>query len=130
MSEAVRPGRGRLVVGLFFVAILGAMTWATWTASLDRSVATAAVELWGDLWGRATLVDAYCAFLTVFLWIVHRERHWGRSALWLVALVTLGSLAIAVYFLTALVRLAPGESWHALFTPVRGVSSTLEEQRS
>ena len=121
---------GRLVVGSFFIGVFAAMTWATWTASLDRSVAVAAVELWGDLWGRATLVDAYCAFLTVFLWIVHRERHWGRSAFWLVALVTLGSLAIAVYFLNALVRLAPGESWHALFNPVRGLPATPEEQSS
>ena len=41
-----------------FVAILGAMLWATVRAILDRSVVDAAVELIGDPWFVATLFDA------------------------------------------------------------------------
>ena len=57
-----------------FTAVLVAMTWVTVTASLDRSVLTAAGEIWSDPWGKATLFDTYFAFLTVYVWIAYRER--------------------------------------------------------
>lgn len=105
---------------LAFIAVLIAMTWVTVTASLDRNVLVAAVEIWNDPWGKATLFDAYFAFLTVYLWIAFRERGWGRRALWLVLILTLGNFAIAAYFLLALKQLGPGRPWTALFEPAPG----------
>jgi hypothetical protein len=99
---------------LAFTAILAAMTWVTVTASLDRSVLLAAGEIWTDPWGRATLFDAYFAFLTVYLWIFYRERRWGPRVVWLVLILTLGNFAIAGYFLWALWRLGD-RPWAALF---------------
>ena len=100
---------------LAFGAVLAAMLSVTVIASLDRSVLQAAVEIWDDPWGRATLFDAYFAFLTVFLWIAYRERSWGRRILWLVLILTLGNFAIATYFLLALRRIGPRGSWTELF---------------
>lgn len=99
----------------FWGAVLVAMIWVTTWASLDRNVFVAAADLWSDPWGRATLFDTYFAFLAVWVWIAWRERTPLRSALWLVLLLTLGNIAIALYFLVALFRLRAGESWDALF---------------
>lgn len=90
---------------IFFLGVLVAMSWATWTASLDRDVLTAGSEIWADPWGRATLFDAYFAFLVVWLWIAWRERGGVRAVAWLVAVLLLGNFAIASYFLWALFRL-------------------------
>ena len=98
-----------------FSAVLAAMLWVTVTASLDRSVLQAAGEIWSDPWGKATLFDAYFAFLTVYLWIAWRERGWARRILWLVLILTLGNFAIAAYFLIALYRIGPGGSWTEIF---------------
>ena len=100
---------------LAFCAVLAAMLWVTVTASLDRSVLIAAVEIWDDPWGKATLFDAYFAFLTVYLWIAYRERGWGARLLWLLLILTLGNFAIATYFLLALYRIGSGGSWTQLF---------------
>ena len=100
---------------LAFTAVLAAMAWVTVTASLDRSVLQAASEIWNDPWGKATLFDAYFAFLTVYLWIAFRERGLWPRLLWLVAILTLGNFAIAAYFLLALRKLGPGRPWTALF---------------
>lgn len=104
----------RLLI-VWFVLVLAAMLWATVTASLDRDVLTAASEIWQDPWGRATLFDAYFAFLTVYLWIAWRERSWGARILWLVLILLLGNFAIAAYALIALLRLPPGEGVEGLF---------------
>ena len=105
----------KLFLSLAFTAVLAAMTWVTVTASLDRSVLVAASEIWSDPWGKATLFDAYFAFLTVYLWIVYRERGLGARILWLLLILTLGNFAIAAYFLLALRKLGPGRPWTALF---------------
>ena len=99
---------------LFFSCVFVAMVWVTAAASLDRSVVDAAVELWADPWGRATLFDTYFAFLTVYLWIFWRERRALPRIGWLVGILLLGNLAIAAYFLRALWR-APGRDWRAIF---------------
>ncbi len=102
-----------------FTVVLVAMTWVTITASLDRNVLVAAGEIWSDPWGKATLFDAYFAFLTVYLWIAYRERATWKRLLWLLLILTLGNFAIAAYFLLALKELGPDRPWTALFEPAR-----------
>lgn len=104
---------------VFWWLVLAAMTWVTVVASLDRNVLVAAPEIWNDPWGRATLFDAYFAFLAVFVWIAYRERSTWRSILWLFLLLTLGNFAIAAYFLITLHRLGPDEDWTEIFRPAR-----------
>ena len=106
-----------------FTVVLAAMAWVTITASLDRSVLVAAVEIWNDPWGKATLFDTYFAFLTVYLWIAYRERGLWLRLLWLLLILTLGNFAIAAYFLLALKKLGPERPWTALFEPASGGGS-------
>ncbi|MCG8456752.1 MAG: DUF1475 domain-containing protein [Holophagales bacterium] len=105
----------RRFLQLAFVGVLVAMTWVTVTASLDRDVLQAAGEIWADPWGKATLFDAYFAFLTVYLWIFFRERSLGSRLGWLAGVLLLGNFAIAAYFLLALGRLGPDGDWRDLF---------------
>ncbi|MEM1206580.1 MAG: DUF1475 family protein [Acidobacteriota bacterium] len=95
-----------------FCLVLVAMTWVTFVASHDRNVLVAAAEIWADPWGKATLFDAYFAFLTVYVWIFYRETRWSARVGWLVGLLLLGNFAIAVYFLLALGRT---EDWTDIF---------------
>ena len=97
---------------LFFAAVLGGMLWLTVSASLERGVFVAFDELWRDLWFRATLADAYCAFLTVYLWVAWRERTLLGRVVWFVLFMGLGSMAISIYMLLALF----GRGSHRLLT--------------
>lgn len=97
----------RKLLAAYFVFVLAAMLWVTVTATLERSVLEAVSDIWSDPWGKATLFDAYFAFLTIYVWIYLREtRAWTRL-LWLVLLLTLGNFAIAAYGLRVLLRREP-----------------------
>ena len=105
-----------LSLKLFFSLMLIAMLAITTTASLDRGLVAAAEALWPDLWFRATLADAYFAFLTVWVWMAWREPPWARRFAWLVAVLGLGSIAIAVYALLLLARANPRDPVSTLLT--------------
>ena len=80
---------------LYFTGVIAVMFWATISASLDRNVLQAAVEIWNDPWGRATLLDTYFAFLTLYLFVFFRESSWTARLLWLAGFLLLGNFAIA-----------------------------------
>ena len=54
---------------------------------------------------RHARIDAYFAFLTVWLWVAWRERTLTARLLWLAVFLGLGSIGIALYVLT---RVLPG----------------------
>lgn len=85
-----------------FALVLAAMVFVTVRASIGEGVFTAGGRLWDDWWFRATLADAYFGFVAVFVWIAWRERSIASRLGWFVLLMTLGNIAIAVYFLIAL----------------------------
>jgi hypothetical protein len=97
-----------------FAVVFAVMVAVTAIASMERGVFAAGAELWRDAWFRATLCDTYFAFLTVGLWICCRERGVPARLGWLLGVLLLGNLAIAAYFLIALVR-APGGDWRSIF---------------
>jgi hypothetical protein len=92
-------------LGLFSGIVLAVMIGLTTAASLDRGIFLALEELWPDLWFRATLADAYLAFLAAYLWVFRRERKPAARALWFVLFMGLGSMGIALYIL---IRYLPG----------------------
>ena len=92
---------------LLFGAILVVMLYVTVAAALERGLFEAGGDLWPDPWFRATLVDAYCGFLTFYAWVFYRERTWAGRGLWLVAILALGNIAMSVYVLARLFRLPP-----------------------
>lgn len=54
-------------------------------------------NLMADVWFQVTLVDAYLAFLAVWIFICRIEKSVIAKLLWLVAILCLGSMAIAAY---------------------------------
>ncbi len=96
------------------ISIIAIMLVLTVGASLDRSVFTALTDLWPDPWFRATLADAYFAFLTFYAWIWYKEPGVGRRAAWLGLILFLGNFAMAGYLLLELSRLGPGDGVESL----------------
>ena len=94
-----------LLAGFCALALI-IMIGLTTAASLDRGVFVALEDLWPDLWFRATLADAYLAFLAAYLWVARRERTMAARVLWFVLFMGLGSMGIALYILT---RYLPGK---------------------
>ena len=102
---------------LLFGAILAGMLAVTGWAAMQQSV-----WQWGGLvsppdrgWTIATLCDAYAGFLTFYAWVYYKERGLGR-ALWFVAIMLLGNIAMSTFMLRELARLNAGEPIERLLT--------------
>lgn len=106
----------RSILKGLFAAILVAMLCVTTWASFDRNVVDAAVDLWRDPWGRATLFDTYFAFLTFYLWVAYKEQTILRRLGWFFGIMLLGNIAMAVYLLGELFRLKRDETFATLLT--------------
>jgi hypothetical protein len=66
-------------------------------------------------WMRATLWDFYTNVAVLFCWIAFKEKKWWVAIIWLIGLITLGSIASCTYILIQLFRLKPGEGLSELF---------------
>lgn len=109
---AVRVIMRILLLSLFaciLVLMVGVVTWA----SLERNVFDAGY-LFSDRWFVATLCDAYCGFITFFVWVAYRETSLLSRLIWFVAIMTLGNITVALYVILAIWRLQPGDSWEHL----------------
>jgi hypothetical protein len=83
------------------------MLVVTVQASLQQSVLA-----WGGLvnepdrwWTIATLIDAYYAFLTFYVWVFYKEQRWLPRVGWFVGIMLLGNMAMSAYVLLQLARL-------------------------
>jgi len=95
----------RTMLALLFTTILVAMLAVTAYASLNRSILKVGPELTSDPWFHATLLDAYCGFLTFFVWVAYKESASWSKVLWFVLIMTLGNIAMSAYVLIQLIRL-------------------------
>ena len=59
-------------------------------------------QLLANPWGQVSMVDLYTGFTLFSAWIVYREKSWGRSAIWVVLMLTLGFFAGSLYAFIAL----------------------------
>ncbi|MEO8036004.1 MAG: DUF1475 family protein [Acidobacteriota bacterium] len=107
---------------ILFAAILVVMIATTTWATLQSSVFTGGSAVLESRWGIATLLDAYCGFLTFFVWVAWRERATGVRILWFVLIMTLGNIAMASYMLIQLFRLPAGASIRDLLVGREGAS--------
>ena len=102
---------------LFGFILVSLTAWNLWASSQQP------VWEWGglttppdNLWTIATLIDAYYGFLTFYVWVWWKEpRAWPR-ALWFLAIMLLGNIAIAAYMLRQLARLTPADSMDTLLS--------------
>lgn len=108
----------RRVLFVLFCAIFAAAAAVSVVATLERGVFTAMADLWSDAWFRATLADAYFGFLTFYCWVAYRENSRTGRLVWLLAILSLGNMAMSVYVLACLRGLPTGVPlWHVLLRP-------------
>ena len=103
-----------------FGVILVAMLSVTITASIDQNIFKAVGQMWPTWWFKATLADAYFAFLTFFVWVAYKEVHLWRKVAWFWAVMLLGTLAISTYMLVELAKLREGDTVNTLLTRRNG----------
>ena len=101
---------------LLFLTVLGSMlavtSWASWQCALFAIPR----EVWTHPWFIATLVDAYWGFLTFYVWAAWKEQGAAARALWLLAVLALGNIAMAAYFLRELFGMKTTDDLALLFT--------------
>ena len=78
-----------------FAAILATMLAGTVRASLAQALFDIPPEVYRNPWFQVTLLDAYFAFLTFYVWVAWKERSTAARALWLVAILLWGNFALA-----------------------------------
>lgn len=66
-------------------------------------------------WMRATLWGFYANIAVIFLWVCYKVNNIGLRFLWLILLVTLGSIASCAFVLIQLYKLKPGEGLKEFF---------------
>ncbi|MGZ3764941.1 MAG: DUF1475 family protein [Mucilaginibacter sp.] len=71
-------------------------------------------------WMRATLWDFYANVLVIFIWVCYKQKSNIARIIWLVALVTLGSIASCTFVLIQLFKLKPGEGLEEFFIKKNG----------
>ncbi len=96
-----------LFSGILAAMILGTGWASTHQAVLDWSGLTTGPDRY---WTLATLMDAYCGFLTFYVWVLFKEPRWLPRIAWFVAIMLLGNMAMAAYVLYQLFRLRPEQS--------------------
>ncbi len=92
----------RTALILLFSAILVGMLAITTYATIDRSIFNVGPVLTSDPWFHATLVDAYCGFVTFYVWVAYKEKTFLKRLLWFVLIMTLGNIAMSIYVLIQL----------------------------
>lgn len=99
-----------------FAAIFLWMTVFTIRTSLAVSLWSAWDSFGANPWAVATLYDAYCGFITFWVWVAYKERTLASRILWLLLILGLGNIATSLYVLIQLFRLKPGQPVEALLT--------------
>jgi hypothetical protein len=95
-----------LFLRALFVLILLAMSWGTVRASLAQALFDIPPEVYRNPWFQVTLLDAYFAFLTFFVWVAWKETRLATRVLWGVAILLWGNFAMAAYLLRELFRIS------------------------
>lgn len=99
---------------LLFAAIFVWMVFSTIRASLEESLFAALPAYAKSPWAMATLYDAYCGFITFFVWVAYKETTWLPRAAWFVLIMALGNIAMSAYVLIELFRLGPEDGVECL----------------
>lgn len=104
------------LIGLFSLVLI-AMIWVTSWASSVQPVWewTGLKESPNHAWTIATLCDAYFGFITFYVWVLYKEHAALKRALWFIAIMTLGNMAMAIFMLKELAMLKNSESLDQLW---------------
>ena len=61
-------------------------------------------------------MDAYCGFLTFYVWVAYKELRWMPRIVWFVAIMLFGNMAMSSYVLYQLMRLRPEQGASTILT--------------
>ena len=87
-----------------FLIVLASMLWVTSWASLQCPLFAVPREVFAHPWFIATMFDTYWGFTTFFVWVCYKETSWIARIAWFVAIMLLGNIAMASYWLAELFR--------------------------
>ena len=87
-----------------FLVVLASMLWVTSWASVKCPLFAVPREVFAHPWFIATMFDAYWGFTTFFVWVCYKETSWLARVAWFVAIMLLGNIAMASYWLAELFR--------------------------
>jgi hypothetical protein len=105
---------------VIFSILLVWMCYVVISASLQSNLFKEWDFLGAIPWMRATLWDFYANVFVIYIWVCYKEKGLARKIVWLILLVTLGSIASCTYVLIQLFRLKPGEGLKELFSKQNG----------
>lgn len=105
-----------LALRALFIVILAVMLWGTVRASLAQALFDIPSAVLGNPWFQVTLLDAYFAFLTFYIWVAWKEPTTGARVLWFLAIMLWGNFAMATYMLVQLFRLPADAPLAHVFT--------------
>lgn len=108
-----------LFLRALFILVLLAMSWGTVRASLAQALFDIPPEVYLNPWFQVTLLDAYFAFLTFFVWVAWKETRLAARILWGVAILLWGNFAMATYLLRELFRVPSGSDLGPIFSTRR-----------
>jgi hypothetical protein len=108
-----------LFLRLLFCGIIVSMLAVTGWASTQCAIFAIPRDVFTHPWFIATLIDAYWAFITFFVWVAWKERTLAARLLWFVAIILWGNLAMAPYFLVELFRIQRSDQLGEVFATRR-----------
>ena len=102
---------------LFSCIALTLLVYTAWASTRQPMLQWTGLTRSDDrYWTIATMLDAYCGFLTFYVWVFYKEQRWLRRGLWFVAIMLLGNMAMSSYVLWQLLRLRPEQEASAILT--------------
>ena len=111
------------MVGFLKVLFSLLFVWMCYVV-ISTGMASSLFDQWSFLggipWMRATLWDFYANVTVIFVWLCYKETKLWLKLIWLILLVTLGSIASCAYILIQLFTLKPGEGLKELFGKQNG----------
>ena len=99
----------KTLLKILFAANFAWMVFFTIKTSMEESLWAAIPAYARSPWAMATLYDAYCGFITFFVWVAYKETSWFPRVVWFVLIMALGNIAMSAYVLIQLFRLRPQE---------------------
>lgn len=103
----------RILFLLVIASMLGVTSWAGLQQSLGDFARSATFR---DPWVIATLMDAYWAFITFYVWVAWKEQSLPARVLWFISIILLGNIAMAVFMLRELFVVPMGGPLNSVFT--------------
>jgi H+/Cl- antiporter ClcA len=105
---------------VLFSLIFVWMCYTVITTSINSNLFSNWDYLGSIPWMKATLWDFYANVTVIFVWLCYKESKLYLKIIWLILLVTLGSIASCAYMLIQLFKLKPGEGLPQLFGKKNG----------